>query len=138
MHKNNKLYSTALAMSLSLALAMPAFAQGQSGNPQSSGPSGTPSAQGTIMQSSERIAKAMEDKAATPADQALNQRIRQALSGDMTLATAIQKVHFDTDNGEVTLHGYVATDKQKADIVAKVQQVAGVKKIDDQLRTAAN
>ena len=56
----------------------------------------------------------------------------------MTLATAIQKVHFDTDNGEVTLHGSVATDKQKDDIAAKVQQVAGVKKVDNQLRTAMN
>ena len=82
MHMNHKLWSTALAMSVSLALAVPAFAQSQSGIPQSSSPSGTPSAQGTTMQSSERGAKAMEDKAATPADQALNQRIRQALSGD--------------------------------------------------------
>jgi len=139
MHENNKLWSTALAMSLSLALAVPAFAQSQSGYPQSSGPSRTPSTdEGTKMQSSEREAKAMEDKGATPTDQALNQRIRQALSGDMTLATAIQRVHFDTDNGEVTLHGSVATDKQKADIAAKVQQIAGVKKVDNQLRTAAN
>ena len=138
MQKRNQLWSIALAMGLSLALAMPAFAQGQSGTPQSSGPSGTPSAQGATMQPSERGAKAMEDKAATSADQALNQRIRQALSGDMTLATALQRIHFDTDNGEVTLHGYVATDKQKADIITKVQQVAGVKKIEDQLRTAAN
>ena len=80
----------------------------------------------------------MEDKAVTPADQALNQRIRQALSGDMILVTAIQKVHLDTDNGEVTLLGSVATDKQKADIVAKVQQVVGVKKVDNQLTTAVN
>jgi osmotically-inducible protein OsmY len=138
MHKNNKLWSIALAMSISLALALPAFAQGQSGTPQSSSPSSTPSTEGTKMQSYERTTKPMEDKGATPADQALNQRIRQALSGDMTLATAIQKVHLDTNNGEVILHGSVATDKQKADIAAKVQQIAGVKKVDNQLRTAAN
>jgi osmotically-inducible protein OsmY len=138
MHKNHKLWSSALAISASLTLAVPAFAQGQSGTPQSSGSSSIPSAGGAKMQSSERMIKAMEDKGATPADQALNQRIRQALSGDMTLAIAIQKVHLDTDNGEVTLHGSVMTDKQKADIAAKVQQVAGVKKVDNQLRTAAN
>lgn len=138
MHKNTKLWSTALAVSLPLALAVPVFAQGQSGTPQSSGPTSTPSTEGTRMQSYEQTAKAMEDRAATPADQALNQRIRQALSGDMTLATAIQKVHLDTNNGEVTLHGSVATDKQEADIVAKVQHIAGVKKVENQLRIAAN
>jgi len=138
MHKNNKLRSTALTMSLSLALAVPAFAQGQSGNPQSSSPSSTPSIEGAKMQPSAQAAKAMEDKATTSADHALNQRIRQALSGDMILVTAIQKVHLDTDDGEVTLLGSVATDKQKADIAAKVQQVAGVKKVDNQLTTATN
>ena len=138
MHTDIKLWSTALAVSLSLALAVPAFAQGQSRTPQSSGPSSTPSAEGAKMQSYGGGVKAMEDKAATPADQALNQRIRQALSGDMTLAATIQKVHLDTNNGEVTLNGSVATDEQKADIVAKVQQVAGVKKINNQLRTASN
>ena len=145
MHKNWKLWSTVLAMSLSMALALPAFAQSQSGTSQSFGSGSMPSAddegamesEGAI-ESSGRAAKALEDKAATVADQALNQRIRQALSGDMTLATAIQKVHFDTDNGEVTLHGAVETDEQKSDIAAKVQQVAGVKKVDNQLRTAMN
>lgn len=89
-------------------------------------------------QSSERVAKAMEDKAATEADRMLNQRIRQTLIGDMTLATVIQKIHLDTDNGEVTLHGSGVTDKQKVDIAAKVQQVAGVKKVENQLQTALN
>jgi len=144
MRKNQKLWSTVLAMSLTMALALPAFAQSQSGTSQSFGSGSTPSVDEGAMESegavesSGRAAKALEDKAATVADQALNQRIRQALSGDMTLATAIQKVHFDTDNGEVTLHGSVATDKQKDDIAAKVQQVAGVKKVDNQLRTAMN
>lgn len=137
MHKN-KLWLTALAVILSGSLTLPAFAQGQSGNPQSSSPSSTPSMGGARMQSSEQVTKAMEDKGATPADQALNQRIRQALGGDMTLATTLQKIHLDTDNGEVTLHGSVATDKQKADIATKVQQIAGVKKVDNQLRIAAN
>ena len=138
MHKNNKLWSTALAVTLSGALALPAFAQSQSGSPQSSSPSSTPSAGGTTMQSSDRAAKAMEDEGATPADQTLNQRIRQALSADMALATAVHKIHLETDNGEVTLQGFVTNDKQKADIAAKVQQIAGVKKVDNQLRTAVN
>jgi osmotically-inducible protein OsmY len=56
----------------------------------------------------------------------------------MTLATVTPKIHLDTDNGEVTLHGSGVTDKQKADIAAKVQQVAGVKKVENQLQTALN
>ena len=129
MHKN-KLWSTALSVIISGALTLPAFAQGQSASPQSSDPGSTSSMAGAKMQS--------EDKAATPADHTLNQRIRQALSEDMALATAFQKVHLDTDNGEVILQGSVATDKQKADIATKIQQVAGVKKVDNQLRIAAN
>lgn len=136
MQRKNQLRVIALAVSLSLAPALPALAQ--SGNPQSSTPGSTPPAQGTTMQPSERAAQGMVDKATTPADQALNQRIRQVLNADMILVTVVQKIQLDTDNGEVILLGSVATDKQKADIAAKVQQVAGVKKIDNQLRTAAN
>ena len=138
MQKKSKLWSAALAASVSLALALPAFAQGQSGGSKSS-PGDAPSFEGrTMPQSSERAAKAMEDKAATEADRMLNQRIRQTLTGDMTLATVIQKIHLDTDNGEVTLHGSGVSDQQKTDIAAKVQQVAGVKKVENQLQTAAN
>jgi osmotically-inducible protein OsmY len=138
MYKNNKLWSIALAVILSGALALPAFAQSQSGSPQSSSPSSIPSAVGTTMQSSDQAAKAMEDEGATPADQTLNQRIRQNLSADMALATVVHKIHLDTDNGEVTLQGFVTNDKQKADIATKVQQVSGVKKVENQLRIAAN
>ena len=160
MHKKNTFWSAALAVSVSLALALPAFAQSQSTGSKMSSPSDTPaSAQsqstgskmsspsdtspsgGSSMQSSQsskRTATSMEDKAATEADRTLNQRIRQALNGDMTLDTVIQKIHLDTDNGEVTLHGSVGTDKQKTDIASKVQQVAGVKKVENQLQTASN
>ena len=139
MQRKSTLWSAALAASVSLALALPAFAQGQSGGSKSS-PGDAPSfEERTMPQSSERAAKAMEDKAATEADRMLNLRIRQTLTGDMTLAyTVIQKIHLDTDNGEVTLHGSGVSDQQKTDIAAKVQQVAGVKKVDNQLQTASN
>jgi len=138
MHRKSTLWSAALAVSVSLALALPAFAQSQSTGSKPSSPSGAPPTEGASMPSSERVTKSMEDKAATEADRTLNQRVRQALSGDMTFATIIQKIHLDTANGEVTLHGSVVTDKQKADIAAKVQQVAGVKKVENQLQTASN
>jgi osmotically-inducible protein OsmY len=56
----------------------------------------------------------------------------------MTLATVIQKIYLDPANGDVTLHGSGVTDKQKAGIAAKVQQVAGVKKVENQLQTASH
>jgi osmotically-inducible protein OsmY len=139
MHRKSTLWSAALAASVSLALALPAFAQGQSRGSTSSPGDAPPFEERTMPQSSERVAKTMEDKAATEADRMLNQRIRQTLTGDMTLAyTVIQKIHLDTDNGEVTLHGSGVSDQQKTDIAAKVQQVAGVKKVDNQLQTASN
>jgi hypothetical protein len=76
----------------------------------------------------------MKDEASTEADRTLNQHIRQALSEDTALAAAAQSVFIITDNGEVTLHGSVATEKEKADINAKVHQVAGVKKLKNQLQ----
>ncbi|MBI3247671.1 MAG: BON domain-containing protein [Deltaproteobacteria bacterium] len=135
----SKLRSAALAVSVSLALTLSAFAQGQNTGSKSPSPGGVPSSEETATQQpSEQALKGMKDQAATEADRMLNQRIRQALTGDRTLAALIQKIHIDTANGEVTLHGSVATDKQKADLAAKVQQVAGVKKVENQLQTASN
>jgi hypothetical protein len=76
----------------------------------------------------------MRDEAATEADRTLNQHIRQALNEDTALAAAAQSVYIKTDKGEVTLLGSVATEKEKADISTKVQQVAGVKKLHNQLQ----
>jgi hypothetical protein len=45
-------------------------------------------------------------------------------------------VRLNTENGEVTLQGAVATEKEKADIGAKVEQIAGVKKVQNQLQMA--
>jgi len=131
------LWQAVLAVSIALALALPAFAQGQGKSPGSSGTSSTSPYGGASMQPSEQMGKAMGDKAATPADRTLNQRIRQIFNEDATLAASAQNIYIETDNGEVTLHGLVTTEKAKADIVAKVQQVAGVKKVNNQLQTAS-
>lgn len=138
MHRKTTLWQAVLAVSIALALALPAFAQGQGRSPESSSPSSTPPSGGASMQSSGQVGKAMGDKATTEADRNLDQRIRQALSGDTALAASAQNIHIETDNGEVTLHGSVATEKAKADIAAKVQQVMGVKKVNNQLQTASD
>jgi len=137
MQKNSKLWRAALAASLALSLTFPAFAQSQSGSPGVSGTSGA-HLSGASMEASERVGKAMGDEATTEADRALNQRIRQTLSEDAALAASAQNVHIKTDKGEVTLHGSVNTEKEKADIDAKVQQVTGVEKLNNQLQVAPN
>jgi len=78
----------------------------------------------------------MADEAKSAADHALNQRIRQTLHAEPSLGMSAEKVRLSTDNGEVTLQGTVTTEKEKADIAAKVQQVAGVKKVNNQLQMA--
>ena len=138
MYKNRKLWSTALALSLSMALALPAFAQSQSSTPSADDEGAMESSGERATESSGQVAKTSEDKAVTVADQALNQRIRQVLNEDSALLTVVRKVRLDTENGKVTLHGSVETAEQKADIAAKIQQLAGVKKVDNQLRTAMN
>ena len=124
-------------VSMALALAVPAFAQSQHSTPSMSEPSGTSSSDREPMNTSQSGEAGKADRAVTQADHALNQRIRQALSGDSTLAATAQKIQLESDNGNVTLHGAVATSEQEEDIVAKVSQVAGVKKVNTQLKVGA-
>jgi osmotically-inducible protein OsmY len=133
MRKTTQLWQT-LAVSIALALAVPAFAQSQSRTPGPSNPPATSPSGGEAMKAPQSGEAGIGDKAATQADRALNQRIRQALSSDSTLAASASKIHLESDNGEVTLHGSVATDEQKSDIVNKISQMGGVKKIHDQLK----
>ena len=79
---------------------------------------------------------ASSDQAKSEADRTLNQNIHQALSADSALAASAKNVHFNTDNGKVTLQGTVPTEKDKKDIEAKVEKMTGVKDVDNQLQIA--
>lgn len=79
---------------------------------------------------------AMSDQAKSEADRTLNQNIHQALSADTALSASAKNVHFNTDNGKVTLQGTVPTEKDKKDIEAKVEKMTGVKDVDNQLQIA--
>lgn len=133
MQKKSKLWPAVLAVSIS-AFTIPTFVQAQSSMPPS--PSTSSSAPTASMEKGPagQVGKALGDQASTEADRALNQRIRQALTADSSLGSTTERVHLNTDNGEVTLQGAVATEKEKADIGAKVQQIAGVKKVHNQLQ----
>ena len=133
--QTKKLWRVIVTTSTALALTVPAFAQIQDESLDAPRPSDSSSSGVASLQVSDRNGESvMKDEASTEADQRLNQHIRQALKEDTALADAAQSVFIVTDNGEVTLHGSVATEKEKADINAKVHQVAGVKKLKNQLQ----
>jgi BON domain len=158
--KKTTLWQAALTVGIA-ALATPAFAQSQtspggsspgsmksphsdSGTMGSGGTSGMTGSSRTMgspdtpssgsMNPAGRPSSAMTDQGKTEADRTLNQNIRQALSADSALGSSAKSVHFSTDNGKVTLHGTVATEKEKKDIEAKVEKLSGVKDVDNQLQ----
>ena len=67
----------------------------------------------------------------------ITQNIRQAIVADDSLSTNGKNVKIITVDGTVTLRGPVKSEKRKSLIVAKAQQVAGVKKVDNQLEIAS-
>jgi len=77
--------------------------------------------------------KTAGDQSENEADRALTQKIRQAITSDDGLSTNGQNVKIITSDGKVTLRGPVKSAKEKADIAAKVTQIAGVKQVDNQL-----
>jgi len=76
------------------------------------------------------------DIALTESDGNLNNRIRTALNADSSLRDATQEVSLQSDNGMVTLNGTVATEKEKADLEFKVQHMAGVSRVQNNLQIA--
>jgi len=71
-------------------------------------------------------------------DQDVQQRIRQALLDDEGLAPYAGGINIEVQGGHVTLRGPVKTEKDKADISAKAQKVAGVTELDNQMQVAPN
>lgn len=77
------------------------------------------------------------DQSESEADRAITQNIRQSVTADDSLSTNAKNVKIITSDGNVTLRGPVKSEKEKADIEAKAKQVAGVKKVDNQLEIAS-
>lgn len=76
---------------------------------------------------------ATNDEAKTDADRALNQSIRQALAADTTLASSASSIQLKTDEGEVKLEGTVTNKDAKKMIEEKVEKIAGVKDVENEL-----
>jgi hyperosmotically inducible protein len=81
--------------------------------------------------------KTSGDQSESEADRTITQNIRQAITADDSLSTNAKNVKIVTSDGTVTLRGPVKSEKEKADIEAKAKQVAGVKRIDNQLEIAS-
>jgi hyperosmotically inducible periplasmic protein len=78
------------------------------------------------------------DQSERKADLDLTQRVRQAVVADESLSTNAHNIKIITSNGVVTLRGPVNSAQEKASIDAKVQQIAGATKVNNQLEIVAN
>ena len=77
------------------------------------------------------------DQSESEGDRTITQNIRQAITADDSLSTNAKNVKIVTNDGTVTLRGPVKNEKEKAQIEAKAKQVAGVKRVDNQLEVAS-
>jgi len=77
--------------------------------------------------------KTAGDQAENEADRTISQNIRQAISADDSISTNGKNAKIITIDGTVTLRGPVKSEKEKTNIGAKAQQIAGVKSVDNQL-----
>ena len=73
------------------------------------------------------------DQGGSAADREVTANIRKAVVSDDSLSTNAHNVKIITQNGVVTLRGPVKSAAEKASVAAKARQVAGVKRVDDQL-----
>ena len=81
--------------------------------------------------------KTSGDQSESEPDRTISQNIRAAITADDSLSTNGKNVKIITSDGTVTLRGPVKSDQEKAAIEAKAKQVAGVKKVDNQLEIAS-
>ena len=81
--------------------------------------------------------KTAGDQSENEADRTISQNIRKAVTDDDSLSTNAKNVKIITNDGAVTLRGPVKSEKEKAAIEAKAKQVAGVKRVDNQLVVAS-
>jgi hyperosmotically inducible protein len=81
--------------------------------------------------------KSPGDQSENEADRTITQNIRQAITADDSLSTNAKNVKIITNDGTVTLRGPVKSEKEKTEIEAKAKQVAGVKRVDNQLEVAS-
>ena len=80
--------------------------------------------------------KTAGNQSESASDRTISQNIRQAVVADDSISTNGKNVKIITVDGTVTLRGPVKSEQEKTNIGAKAQQVAGVKRVDNQLEIA--
>ena len=76
------------------------------------------------------------DQSETEADRAITQKIRRAVMEDDSLSMSAHNVKIITVNGMVTLRGPVVSESERQAVAAKAVQIAGAKKVQNQLEVA--
>ncbi|MCE5315859.1 MAG: BON domain-containing protein [Parachlamydia sp.] len=74
-----------------------------------------------------------ENVVTTPSDQSLVQSIRQDLFTNSALVSDLQNVRIAASNGDVTITGSVANNQQRDAIGARIENMTGVKHVNNQL-----
>ena len=118
------------------SLVVVACSKDRGGNEKVSQTSAAPDNSGVNVRDRNDQTKTAGDQAENEADRTISQNIRKELSADDSLSTNGKNVKVITADGKVTLRGPVKSDAEKSAIVAKAQQVAGVKNVDNQLEIA--
>ena len=78
-----------------------------------------------------------QNQSENPADRTVTQDVRKAIVADDSLSTDAKNVKVITVDGVVTLRGPVANEQERNKVAAKVNGIAGVKRVDNQLEVAA-
>jgi|SRR5690348_10988639 len=91
---------------------------------------------GTNVRDRNDATKTSGDQSESEGDRTISQNIRQAITADDSLSTNGKNVKIITVDGVVTLRGPVKSETEKTNIVAKAQQIAGVKSVENQLEIA--
>ena len=76
------------------------------------------------------------DQSNKPEDIAILRSIRRALVKDNRLSTEAKNIKIITIDGAVTLRGPVKTEREKAEILAKAERIAGNGHVHDELEVA--
>lgn len=95
-----------------------------------------PDNSGRNVRDADGATKTPGDQSESEADRTITQNVRQAVTADDSISTNGKNVKIVTVDGTVTLRGPVKSEQEKTNIAAKAQQIAGVKKVDNQLEIA--
>ena len=95
-----------------------------------------PDNSGRNVRDADATTKTPGDQSESEPDRTITQNVRQAVTTDDSISTNGKNVKIITVDGTVTLRGPVKSEQEKTNIAAKAQQIAGVKKVDNQLEIA--